>query len=102
MAESQSNDNGPIFRSIKILAIVLLILYAGKVYLRTPEYRHVEVCYLPHKIMQIAWVDVWGAFVPSDSASYLSHSRDARKFFFTCTKHTAGWDWLRSFATQNR
>lgn len=99
MAESQSGDKGPISRSIKIFSVLLLILYLGKVYLRAPEYRHIEVCYLPHKIMHFVWVDVWGAFAPSDSTSYLSHARDTRRFFFTCTTHTAGWNWLRSFGS---
>ncbi len=98
MAESDSSDKSPIASSLKIVLLVLLLIYVVKVYLRAPEYRYIEVCYLPHKLVQLVWVDIWGAFVTSDNASYLEHARDSQKFFFSCTNYTAKFNWLKSFA----
>ncbi|WP_323600996.1 hypothetical protein [Pseudomonas putida] len=101
MAESSSQGapSGPIVKSLKIVLFVFLVLFAAKVYLRAPEYRYIEVCYFPHKVFQLAWIDSWGLFVPDDSASYLSHANDVSNFFRTCTQHAAGWDWLRTIGT---
>lgn len=101
MAESSSNgsSSGPVGKSLKIVLIVMIVIYASKVYLRTPEYRYIEVCYLPHKVFQLAWIDVWGLFIPDDSTSYLSHVNDVSGFFRSCTQETAGWEWLRTIGT---
>lgn len=98
MAES-SSQRGPIAHSILVVVLVVLVLFVAKIYLRAPEYRHVEVCYLPHKVFHFVWVDAWGMFVPDDSASYLSHSRDVSNFFFSCSQEASDWDWLRSVGT---
>lgn len=99
MAESssQGSSSGPIVKSLQIVALVFLVLFVSKVYLRAPEYRYIEVCYFPHKIFQLAWIDAWGLFVPDDSASYLSHANDVNEFFISCTQRAAGWDWLRTY-----
>lgn len=99
MAESSGSQRGPLAHSLFVIALVVLVLFVVKVYLRAPEYRYVEVCYLPHKVFHFAWVDAWGLFVPDDSASYLSHTRDVSKFFFSCTQQAIGWDWLRTIGT---
>lgn len=96
MAEGSTTQRGPVAHSLLIIFAALLVIYVGKICLRAPEYRYVEVCYLPHKIAYLAWVNAWGVFVPDDSASYIKHSRDLTTFFISCTQQTARWDWLRT------
>jgi hypothetical protein len=93
---SGSSQRGPVATSLTLIFLTLLIIYVGKICLRAPEYRYVEVCYLPHKVAHWFWVDAWGSFVPDDNASYIKHSRDLTTFFISCTQQTAGWDWLRT------
>jgi len=101
MAESSSSQSGPFGQIIKLITIVLLVLYAAKVYLRDPNYRHVEVCYMPYKIAHLAWVDVWGAVVTDDTASLLKHSRDLASFFKSCTEEAGTWTLLRNPSTKS-
>ncbi|AGL46417.1 hypothetical protein JOY19_32965 (plasmid) [Pseudomonas aeruginosa] len=100
MAEGKASS--PVRQILTLILSVTLVLYIGKIYLRTPEYRHIEVCYLPHKAAHLFWVDVWGALVPDDTASYLKHSRDLEEFFNSCVQRTAHWTWLRSFGPSNQ
>ncbi len=57
MAEGKASS--PVRQILTLILSVTLVLYIGKIYLRTPEYRHIEVCYLPHKAAHLFWVDVW-------------------------------------------
>jgi hypothetical protein len=92
MAEGRSDSPG--HSTLFWIALIVLGLYCFKVYLREPPLRHVEVCYLPHKIATFFWVDVWGTVVPNDNATLLKHSIDLKNFFFTCTATTKQWTWL--------
>lgn len=96
MAEGGSTQRGPLAHSLLVICLVLLVIYVGKIFLRAPEYRYVEVCYLPHKVAHLFWVEAWGVFVPDDSASYIKHSRDLTTFFISCTQQTASWELLRT------
>ncbi|WP_409286811.1 hypothetical protein [Pseudomonas guariconensis] len=98
-SSSQGSRSGPAITSLKIIALIFLLLFTAKVYLRAPEYRYIEACYFPNKVLQLVWVDTWGLFVPDDAASYLSHVNDVSDFFRSCTQQTASWDWLRTFGT---
>lgn len=102
MAESSSKPSGPVRQILTAFLLVMLTLYAGKVYIRAPEYRHIEACYLPHKVAHFFWVDAWGAIVPDDNASYLKHSRDLSQFFTACTERVSGWTWLRRIGTSSQ
>lgn len=96
MADSSSSQSGPVRQILSLVIAVTFILFIVKIYLRDPEYRHIEACYLPHKVAHLFWVDIWGMVVPDDNASYLKHSRDLSVFFTECTERVAGWEWLRS------
>ena len=99
MPDSAPAQRGPFRQIVHLVLIVLLILYAAKVYLRDPNYRHVEVCYMPYKVAHLAWGDVWGAVVTDDTASLLKHSRDLTHFFKLCTDEVSTWTLLRSPGT---
>ena len=99
MADSSSSQSGPFRQLLSAVVAVTLCIFIAKIYLRAPEYRPVEVCYLPYVVAHKVWVDAWGMVVPDDNASYLKHSRDLSNFFNSCTEQVAGWDWLRSIAT---
>lgn len=96
MADSSSSQSGPVTQILTAVIAVTLCIFVAKIYLRAPEYRHIEACYLPHKVAHLFWVDIWGMVVPDDNASYLKHSRDLSDFFTICTERVAGWEWLRS------
>jgi hypothetical protein len=100
MAEGKASS--PVRQILTLIILATLILWVGKIFLRTPEYRHVEVCYLPHKVGHLIWVDVWGALVPDDTASYLKHSRDLEAFFNSCIQRTSHWGFLRYFGPSNQ
>tara|TARA_R110002124_G_scaffold128157_23_gene288805 strand:+ start:34379 stop:34693 length:315 start_codon:yes stop_codon:yes gene_type:complete len=102
MADSTSSPAGPVRQIFLLIITVLLILYLGKIYLRDPEYRNVEVCYLPYKIAHLFWVDVWGAVVTEDTSATLKHSRDVNQFFSSCTKTVGKQEWLRTFGTNQQ
>jgi hypothetical protein len=97
MADSAPAPSGPFKQILQLIIMVLVILYLGKVYVRDPEYRHVEVCYLPYKVAHLMWVDAWGAVVTDDTASLLKHSRDLANYFHVCTAEVGSWTWLRTF-----
>jgi hypothetical protein len=99
MADSSSSQSGPVRQLLAAVVAVTLCLYVAKIYLRAPEYRHVEACYLPYIVAHKFWVDAWGLVVPDDNASYLKHSRDLSDLFNTCTHEVAGWEWLRNIGT---
>ena len=94
MPESRGHSTGPFRQIITLLFIGILALYVTKIYLREPEYRHVEVCYLPYKLGHLVWVDTWGLFINNDTASYLKHSRDLNGFFKSCTNFVGKQSWL--------
>jgi len=96
MAESAPSHSGPLRQWIKLIVFVLACLYIAKVYLRDPEYRHVEVCYMPYKIAHLFWVDAWGAVVTDDTASLMKHSRDLTRFFHGCSEEVSTWTLLRT------
>lgn len=100
MAESSSSSTGPFRQIVWLIVIVLLVLYLAKIYLRDPEYRHVEVCYLPYKVAHLFWVDVWGAVVAEDTSAILKHSRDVNGFFSSCTNTVGKQQWLRTLGTK--
>lgn len=102
MAESSSGASGPLRQILTLFIIVMLVLFVAKVYLRDPDFRHVEVCYLPHKAAHLLWVDAWGFIVPYDNASYLKHSRDLSEFFTSCTQRVSGWTWLRTIGSSKQ
>lgn len=99
MADSAPSHHGPVRQIIKLIMLVLLVLYIAKVYLRDPEYRPVEVCYMPYKVAHLFWVDAWGAVVTDDTASLLKHSRDLTHFFQSCTDEVSTWPLLRTLGT---
>ena len=99
MADSAPAPSGPFKQILQLIMLVLVILYLGKIYVRDPEYRHVEVCYLPYKVAHMVWVDGWGAVVTDDTASLLKHSRDLARYFHVCTGEVGTWTWLRTFAS---
>ena len=100
MAEG-SKPTGALRQIIWWIIATTLCLYLAKVLLRAPEYRHYEVCYLPHKVAHLFWVDAWGYVVPDHNATYLKHSRDLSEFFTSCTQRVGGWTWLRSIGTSS-
>ncbi|NVL49805.1 hypothetical protein F2S72_08640 [Pseudomonas syringae pv. actinidiae] len=61
MPDSAPSQSGPLKQIIHLFLVVLVILYLAKIYLRDPNYRPVEVCYMPYKIAHLLWVDAWGA-----------------------------------------
>jgi hypothetical protein len=93
MAEGRTENPGK--STLFWVVLIVISLYLFKIYLREPHLRYVEVCYLPHKVANFFWVDVWGAVVPNDNATLLKHSMDLKKFFFTCTSTTKHWSVLR-------
>lgn len=93
MAENSSQNPGK--STLFWIILIVIALYLFKVALREPQYRHVEVCFLPHKIGHFFWVDAWGMVVPDDNRSLLKHSRDLEAFFFNCTNTTKHWSFLR-------
>jgi hypothetical protein len=99
MAESAPSAKGPFRQILTLIGLVLTVLYLGKIYLRDPDYRHVEVCYLPYKIAHLVWVDAWGAIVTDDAATHLKHSRDLADMFHACTTHVSQQTWLRTLGT---
>jgi hypothetical protein len=96
MADSTPSRSGPFRQVINLIVLVLVSLYIIKVYLRDPEYRHVEVCYMPYKVAHLFWVDAWGAVVTDDTASLMKHSRDLSHFFHSCTEEVSTWTLLRT------
>lgn len=94
MPESKGQAKGPFKQIVTLIIAVLLVLYVAKIYLREPEYRHVEVCYLPYKVAHLFWVDAWGVVVTSDTGSLLKHSRDLNGFFKSCTNFVGKQSWL--------
>jgi hypothetical protein len=98
-SSSSSSPKGPFGQVVTAISLILVVLFLAKVYLRDPEYRHVEVCYLPYKISHIFWVDVWGAIVTDDTATQLKHSRDITSFFISCTDHVGQFTWLRTMGS---
>jgi hypothetical protein len=95
MAESGGQSPKGAFRTIVYtLVLILAVLYAGKVYIREPEYRHIEACYLPFKVGHLFWVDAWGAVVTNDTGTHLKHSRDMKSFFASCTSFMGKQSWL--------
>ncbi|KQW19818.1 MULTISPECIES: hypothetical protein [Pseudomonas] len=96
MAESAPSRSGPFRQILNLIVIGLLCLYIGKVYVRDPDYRHVEVCYMPYKVAHLFWVDAWGAVVTDDTASLMKHSRDLSRFFQSCTDEVSTWTLLRT------
>lgn len=80
-----------------MVIVITLILWVAKIYLRSPEQRHVEVCYLPHKVARFVWVDVWGALVPGDNSNYVKHSNDVKDSYFNCLQIAGGWEWLKKY-----
>lgn len=96
MAESAPSQSGPFRQIINLIVLVVLCLYIGKVYIRDPDYRHVEVCYMPYKVAHLFWVDTWGAVVTDDTASLMKHSRDLSRFFQSCTEEVSTWTLLRT------
>lgn len=100
MAESSSQSpSGPFKQVVHLVMAVLVILYLAKVYLRDPEYRHIEVCYMPYKVAHLFWVGAWGAVVTDDTASLLKHSRDLTRFYNACSEEVGTWTWLRTLGT---
>lgn len=99
MPESAPSPSGPFKQIVHLILVVLVILYLAKIYLRDPNYRAVEVCYMPYKIAHLVWVDAWGAVVTDDTASLLKHSRDLTGFFQSCTQEASTWTLLRTLAT---
>ena len=99
MANSAPAHSGPVRQIINLIILVLLVIYIAKVYLRDPEYRHVEVCYMPYKVAHLFWVDAWGAVVTDDTASLLKHSRDLTSFFQSCNDEVSTWPLLRTLGT---
>lgn len=93
MAESRSDR--PLMGTLKWILLVVLALYIFKIYLREPQLRYIEVCYLPHKVAGFFWVDVWGTVVPNDNVTLIKHSMDLKQFFFNCTSTTKNWDFLQ-------
>lgn len=96
---SGSSPRGPVGQVVQLVAIVLVILYAAKIYLRDPQYRHIEICYMPYKVAHVVWVDAWGMLVTDDTASLLKHSRDLASFFKSCTESASSWPLLRTLGT---
>jgi hypothetical protein len=99
MADSAPSQKGPFQQVVHLILVVLVILYLAKIYLRDPEYRHVEVCYMPYKVAHLFWVDAWGAVVTDDTASLLKHSHDLTRFFKSCTEEVSTWTLLRTLGT---
>ncbi|KZN20594.1 MULTISPECIES: hypothetical protein [Pseudomonas] len=99
MAEGSSSQSGPFRQLLSAVIAVTLCIYVAKIYLRAPEYRHIEACYLPYIVAHKVWVDAWGMVVPDDNASYLKHSRDLSNFFDSCSEYLAGKEWLRSIGS---
>lgn len=99
MADSAPSQKGPFQQVVHLILVVLVILYLAKIYLRDPEYRHVEVCYMPYKVAHLFWVDAWGAVVTDDTASLLKHSHDLTRFFKSCTEEASTWTLLRTLGT---
>lgn len=99
MAEGSSSSRGAFGQVLTLISIVLLLLYLGKIYLRDPNYRHIEVCYLPYKIGHLVWVDAWGFVVTDDAKTHLKHSRDLAQMFHSCTNIVSQQTWLRTLGT---
>ncbi|MPQ69422.1 hypothetical protein [Pseudomonas sp. MWU12-2323] len=99
MADSSPAHRGPFRQIINLAILVLVVIYIAKIYLRDPEYRHVEVCYMPYKVAHLFWVDAWGAVVTDDTASLLKHSRDLTRFFQYCNDEVSSWTPLRMYGT---
>jgi hypothetical protein len=96
MADSAPRHSGPFRQIVSLLFICLMAIYITKVYLRDPDYRHVEVCYMPYKLAHILWVDAWGGVFTDDTATLLKHSEDLSRFFESCTEELSNWSPLRT------
>lgn len=96
MSESAPSQSGPLKQIIHLILAVMIVLYLVKIYQRDPDYRAVEVCYLPYKVAHLFWVDAWGAVVTDDTASFLKHSRDLTSIFKSCTEEASTWKLLRT------
>ena len=78
MSESAPSQSGPLKQIIHLILAVMIVLYLVKIYQRDPDYRAVEVCYLPYKVAHLFWVDAWGAV------------------FKSCTEEASTWKLLRT------
>lgn len=96
MPDSAPSQSGPFKQIIHLALAVMVVLYLAKIYIRDPEYRAVDVCFMPYKIAHLFWVDAWGAVVTDDTASLLKHSRDLTSFFHSCTEEVGTWTLLRT------
>ena len=95
MSEGSSSQTGPVKQTLLLLMAIMICIYVAKVFLRSPEHRAQEVCYLPYLIVEFAIVDVWGAVVANDPVSYLKHARYAANFHSNCMALTSKWGFLQ-------
>jgi hypothetical protein len=95
MADSAPRSSGPFRQILSLCFIGLMAVYITKIYLRDPNYRHVEVCYMPYKLAHRVWVDAWGGVFTDDTATLLKHSEDLSQFFESCTERLRDWSPLR-------
>lgn len=98
MAENTGKPAGSFTQIMRVCVGILLILYIAKIYLRDPDYRHIEVCYLPYKISHVVWVGAWGTLFTNDIATYQKHSSDLSDMYNSCVNSVGKWTWLRSFS----
>jgi len=84
--------------AFKWFLIVLTIVWLTKVYLREPEKRPQEVCYLPYKAYNFVYVDVfYGTFLIDEQIAMIKASKKTNRFYFNCLSTTKGWGWLKLF-----
>lgn len=77
------------WRSLKALALVLLIVLLGQLYLNEPTRRPTILCYPLYKLHGLVWITVVEFFVPRDDMLVITHIQDNEAFYFGCKDYAA-------------
>lgn len=88
MNEHSPGRTGPVKQILLLIMAVTICLYVGKIFLRSPEHRAEEACYLPYLLVEFVIVQAWGAVISNDPVTYLKHARYAADFHASCLGFT--------------
>ncbi len=99
-SNSQSSNKSPIAGLLKLVLVVILafgVIWGIKIYYRTPELRHYEVCHYPYILYRTFTVDFFKQILIDDPATIFRNSNRTTEFYEGCIESASHWKWLKSF-----
>lgn len=86
-----------VFRLTIVVILAGGLIWGLKIYYRSEDLRHYEVCHYPYILYRTFTVDILKQIVIDDPATIFRNSNKANEFYEGCIDSASQWKWLKSF-----